>query len=153
MHVAVTRAGSPTLLAFLSSGCDTCQGFWESLRSANAPALPDGVELVVVTKGWEDESPSRIGELTARHVRTVMSSAAWADYRVPGSPYFVFVDAGGGVAGEGTARAWPQVVSLLTDALADVRLAGGRDDPQRADRELAAAGIRPGHPSLRGPSG
>lgn len=152
LHVAVTRAGSPTLLAFLSSGCDTCQGFWDSLGSDQRPPLPGGVELLVVTKGWEEESPSRIAELAAPGVRTVMSSAAWQAYSVPGSPYFVLVDAAGGVAGEGTARAWPQVVSLLTDALADARLAGGRDDVQRADRELAAAGIRPGHPSLRGPA-
>ncbi len=151
LHVAVTRAGSPTLLAFLSSGCDTCQDLWEALRSHGSPALPDGVELVVVTKGWDEESPSRIGGLAAPAVRTVMSSAAWADYRVPGSPYFVFVNAAGRVAGEGTARAWPQVASLLTDALADVRLAGGRDDPERADRELAAAGITPEHPTLHGP--
>jgi hypothetical protein len=152
LHVAVTRAGAPTLLAFLSSGCDTCQGFWDSLADDRRPPLPGGVELLVVTKGWEEESPSRIGELAAPGVRTVMSSPAWQAYDVPGSPYFVLVDAAGGVAGEGTARAWPQVVSLLTDALADTRLAGGRDDAERADRELAAAGIRRGDPSLRGPA-
>jgi len=56
------------------------------------------------------------------------------------------------VAGEGTAREWPQVASLLRDALFDARLAGGRDDPARADGELTAAGITQDHPSLRGPS-
>jgi hypothetical protein len=149
VHVAVTRPSAPTLLAFLSSGCGTCQGFWETL-AADPPGLPEPVEVLVVTKGWDEESPSRIAQLAPAGVRTVMSSQAWRDYRVPGSPYFVLVGGHGQVAGEGTAREWPQVASLLRDALLDARLAGGRDDPERADLELAAAGLRPDHPSLRG---
>ena len=152
IHAAVTRPSSPTLLAFLSSGCGTCQGFWDTLAGEPSPALPEGIEVLVVTKGWDEESPSRIGELASPRVRTVMSTEAWHAYRVPGAPYFVLVDGGGRVAGEGTAREWPQVASLLRDALFDARLAGGRDDPARADGELAAAGITQEHPSLRGPS-
>ena len=48
-------------------------------------------------------------------------------------------------------RRWGITVTAF--ALADARLAGGRDDPQRADRELAAAGIATDHPSLHGPPG
>jgi hypothetical protein len=152
LQVAVTRPGTATLLAFLSSGCGVCEGFWDALGAPARAPLPEGVELLVVTKGWDEESPSRIGELAPAGVRTVMSSSAWRDYRVPGAPYFVLVDAHGRVAGEGAAREWPQVASLLRDATADARLAGGRDDPERVDRELAAAGILPDDPSLRGPT-
>jgi hypothetical protein len=148
LHVAVTRPGAPTLLAFLTSGCGVCQGFWDALAADAAASLPGGVDVLVVTKGWDEESPSRIRELAAPAVRTVMSSTAWRDYRVPGAPYFVHVDAAGRVAGEGAAREWAQVTSLLRDATADLRLAGGRDDPDRVDRELAAAGIEADDPSL-----
>jgi hypothetical protein len=88
-----------------------------------------------------------------------MSTQAWDAYGVPLSPYFIYVDgATGEVAGEGSAGAWPQVESLLTDALADAELARGegprarRDDTAtrlaRMDDALSAAGIGPGHASL-----
>ena len=73
-----------------------------------------------------------------------MSSAAWDAYTVPGSPYFVLVEQGV-VAGEGSATAWGQVMSLLSDALADRAEA---PTIPRVDAALAAAGIGPGHPSL-----
>jgi len=79
-----------------------------------------------------------------------MSSRAWLDYDVPASPYFVHVDGRGQLAGEGTAQRFDQVLSLLTDATDD--LAGGEGSAERAlrvERELAAAGIGPDHPSLR----
>jgi hypothetical protein len=69
---------------------------------------------------------------------------------VPGSPYFVHVNATTGrVAGEGTAATWEQVVSLVSRAAADARRArvGGRGE-ERIDEELTAAGILPGDPSL-----
>lgn len=151
VQVAVTRSGSRTLVAFLSSGCDVCQGFWSTLGSDSQPALPVPVELLVVTKGGDEESPSRIRELAPATIRTVMSSAAWSDYRVPGSPYFVYVGEDGTVAGEGAARQWAQVVSLFRDALGDAALAADRS--RRVSSELEAAGIGPGHPSLYGERG
>jgi hypothetical protein len=75
-------------------------------------------------------------------VDVVMSSAAWDDYAVPGSPYFVHVE-DGLVVGEGSGTEWSQVADLLSDALAE------RDSADRVDAELEAAGIGPGHPSLR----
>ena len=67
-------------------------------------------------------------------------------------PYFVHVDgASGEVRGEGTAAAWPQVVSLLRDAIDDAdgpSVRSGRARAQRVDSDLHAAGIGPGHPSL-----
>jgi hypothetical protein len=146
VQVAVTRPGSPTLLAFLTSGCGVCQGFWDTM-GADRRELAD-VELVVVTKGGHEESPSRIAELARPGTRVVMSSEAWSDYAVPGAPYFVHVDGAGAVAGEGAAREWRQVVSLFRDGRGDATLAAHRS--ARVADELAAAGIGPDHPSLYG---
>jgi hypothetical protein len=86
-----------------------------------------------------------------------MSSQAWIDYEVPGSPYFLLIE-GGRVAGEGSGSTWQQVRALLGQASDDNavrrsrRLAtggmNGRDRADLVDRELSAAGIHPGHPSL-----
>jgi hypothetical protein len=82
-------------------------------------------------------------------VRVVMSSAAWHDYDVPASPYFVHIDGNGELAGEGTAQRFEQVISLFTDAVTDAVAQGGSADRAlRAERELESAGIGPGHPSL-----
>jgi hypothetical protein len=81
-----------------------------------------------------------------RDVTVVMSSAAWTDYRVPGSPYFVLVDGPAGrVRGEGTGAHWDQVKNLLRQAADDAADAGRE---VRIDRELLAHGIAPGDPSL-----
>jgi hypothetical protein len=146
VQIAVTRPGSPTLLAFLTSGCGVCQGFWETIGADRRELA--GVDLVVVTRGGHEESPSRIAELARPGTRVVMSSQAWSDYAVPGAPYFVQVDGAGAVAGEGSAREWRQVVSLVRDARGDAALAVHRS--ARVNDELAAAGIGPDHPSLYG---
>jgi hypothetical protein len=112
--------------------------------------------LVVVTKDRTEESPARLAELAPAGVTMMMSSAAWKDYGVHGSPYFIYVDGPAGhVHSEGTATTWDQVLSLLRDALADDELErqwrlgdGSAERIRRADAELAAAGILPGHPSL-----
>ncbi len=75
-----------------------------------------------------------------------MSSAAWTDYQVPGSPYFVLVDGTEGrVRGEGTGANWDQVKNLLRQADDD---ASDSSREVRIDRELLAHGIAPGDPSL-----
>jgi hypothetical protein len=145
-------AGSPpTLIAFLTSGCSTCMALWEGLRDGPPIALPDpGARLVVVTKDAREESPSRLGGLRPDGVPVVMSSEAWRQHRVPGSPYFLYV-ADGAVAGEGSASAWKQVESLLRDSVYDEGVGRrGRGDQRtdRIDETLRAAGIGPGHPSL-----
>ncbi len=167
VSVAMSEAG--TLLAFLSSGCSTCRTFWDGLRTADRPALPFGVRLVVVAKDASYESPTKLRELAPADAPVVLSSDAWDAYEVPGSPYFVFVDGRGRIAGEGMAQSWGQVVSLLTDALAEaadaasfepaaptgvVDLGPGRrfgDRLDKVDAELARGGIADGHPSLYGP--
>jgi hypothetical protein len=147
LHLGVTRPGTPTLLAFLTSGCSTCLGFWEAFADPRTQ-LPAGVQLVVVTKDPSHESPVKLRELAPPAVRVVMSSAAWSDYDVPASPYFVHVDADGELAGEGTAQGFEQVISLLADAAADSAAHGSAERAVRAERELASAGIGPDHPSL-----
>ena len=140
-------ASAPTLLAFLTSGCSTCAGFWESLGE---PRLPAGVQTVVVAHGPERERPARLRSLAPANVPVVMSSQAWADYRVPGAPYFVLVD--GFIRGEGVATTWQAVSSLVSDAIEDQRehMRGGNGTAraQRVEETLAAAGIGPSHPSL-----
>lgn len=138
------RAGEPTLLAFLTSGCTTCSGFWETLGE---PRLPAGVQTIVVTHGEERERPAKLRKLAPEGVPVIMSSEAWRDYSVPASPYFVLVD--GSVRGEGAATSWSALASLVSDAIEDQREASdGTARADAAERKLAAAGIGPEHPSL-----
>ena len=165
----VTAPGSRTLLAFLTSGCSVCQTFWEEFQ--HGVDVPGNGRLVVVAKGPEEESPSALKALAGR-LEVVQSSRAWVDYDIPGSPYFVYVEAGT-VTGEGSATTWAQVRDLMAQGVADAdeaRVAagrsgpgavgpgavgsaaavddGGRDSLTRIDAELRASGITPGHPSL-----
>ena len=142
--------GVDTLLAFLSGGCSVCEELWAG-APAGESALPDRTRLVVVTASPDRESPSRVRRLAAPGVTVVMSTDTWEDYRVPAAPYFVLVDGDGRIAGEGSARSWDQVASLMGTANDDAEAARGpRED--RVDDELAAAGILPGDPRLYHPS-
>ncbi len=159
--VALDFAGAarrPTLLAFLSTGCSVCGAFWGELGRR---ALP-GVQTVIVTHGTDRESPARLRTLAPSGVPVVMSSRAFHDYGVPGSPYFVLVE--GSIRGEGSASTWDALSSLVRDAIADADAdadpgagagagavtagRGGAGRTERVDEILAAAGIGPGHPSL-----
>jgi hypothetical protein len=120
------RGGGPTLVAFLSSGCLTCLGLWEGLREDREP-LPGGARLLVVTKGRDRESPSRLRDLAPADVPVVMSTEAWERYGITMSPYFVFVGPDGVVRSEGAAASWEQVRSLLRDAIDDEEDARARE--------------------------
>ena len=163
--VAVGAGRDDTLLAFLSSGCSTCQSFWEALAGSAGVPLPPGLRLVVVTKGPDQESPAAVRALLSRSVQVVMSTAAWRDYEVPGSPFFALVDGESGRrVGEGIANSMGQVLDLVGHSRRDrgtrdrvtARTGPGAapaalDGPERErdnDRRLQAAGIGPGHPSL-----
>lgn len=150
--IRVAGARHDTVLAFLSSGCTTCHVYWEELRAADLPA---DTRLVIVTKGEEAESSVAIAELAPAEVTVVMSSDAWLDYEVPGSPYVIDVDGPSGrVRGEGTAPSWQQVTKMLLQGIGDVqaqRSTKAAADAQRereADAVLLAAGIKPGDPTL-----
>ncbi|HEX3623088.1 MAG TPA: hypothetical protein VHT97_12305 [Acidimicrobiales bacterium] len=147
-RIGVVGARQSTVLAFLSSGCLTCGSFWETFGGTDRLAVPGGARLVVVTKSPDSESQSRIRELAPTALPVVMSTEAWVDYKVPHTPYFVYVDGPSGrIVGEGSAQTWAQVVSLWSQALADDAVARGGGEA-RADRELLQAGIHPGHESL-----
>jgi hypothetical protein len=164
VQVGLGSGGVPTLLAFLSTGCTTCQALWRDFEQRRGQSWPGGVRLVLVVKDSSHERPARLRELAPPEVPLVMSSAAWEAYAVPTTPYFIYVDgASGRVYGEGTASSWEQVASLLADALDDLRSlerpdAGARagsgslspaaERALRAERALQESGIGPGHPSL-----
>jgi hypothetical protein len=120
-QVAVSAAsGSDTLFAFLSTGCLTCQTFWDGLQPGVRTPMPGGARVIVVVKDPAFESPSKLAALAPPDVPVVQSSAAWEDFGVQMSPYFCFVDGSSGeVRSEGAAMSWDQVRSLLTDALFD----------------------------------
>jgi hypothetical protein len=156
--LAVTGVAHDTLLAFLSTGCATCEPFWSALRAG--VDVPGEARLVVVTQTHESES--RLRELAAPGLEVLASDAAWEAYAVPGSPHFVYVDGPTGrVTGEGTGPDWPAVRDLLAQATADrhtrttaprrTQDVEWRDNPSRVDGELLAAGLGPGHPSLLAP--
>ncbi|MDQ1444191.1 MAG: hypothetical protein QOI20_655, partial [Acidimicrobiaceae bacterium] len=149
--IAPASGGRDTVLAFLTTGCTSCRPFWDAVRD---PATGNGGRrMVVVTRGPGDESVSAARALTQDGMDVVMSSDAWADYAVPGAPYFVHVSgATGRVSGEGTAQTLAQVLELLTAAEGDAQVPGPwSSDAEReahVDRELEAAGIHPGDPRL-----
>lgn len=158
----VVGAAHNTLIAFLSSNCLTCERFWEAFRNPASLILPDATRLVVVTKDAAEESPTRLNELAAPGLDVILSSEAWADYRVPGSPYVIYVEGvTGRIRGQGTGMSWEQVAKLLEQATGDSAFTtASKRTPRRRkpasdaeredviDRQLLAAGIRPGDPSL-----
>jgi hypothetical protein len=161
--ITLGSPGQRTLLAFLTSGCSVCQTFWEEFRGE--VAVPGDGTLRIIAKGPEEESPGSLRSLAGNR-EVVQSSGAWTDYDIPGSPYFVYVEAGR-VTGEGSATTWSQVRDLMAQGVADgeeARNAAGRAGPgmlvgdllgrgerdslPRMDSELLAAGISPGDASL-----
>ena len=125
--------GAPrTLVAFLSSGCTSCARFWEALGERR------WLETVIVTRGPEREQRSKVRALAPDAVPVVMSSQAWEEYAVPGSPYFVLIE-DGAIKGEGVATTWDALESLVGDAI---------EEQRGIEERLAAAGIGPEHPSL-----
>jgi hypothetical protein len=157
VSIPVVGVGHRTLLAFLSSGCLTCRGFWDAFARPETLGLPADVRLVVVTKDAAEESVRVLRDLAAPDLAVVMSNAAWERYAVPGSPYFTLVDGlSERVVGEGTGATWAQVQSLLVHATGDEEArtgspgGGAAATEARIDLELLAQGIRPGDPRLYG---
>ena len=163
---SVTNTDGFTLLAFLSSGCATCAGFWDALQRPGVVELPGRSRTVIVTKGPDREVPSEVRAVANGRVPVVMSTEAWIDYQVPGSPFFVLVDGSTGAkVGQGVASHVGQLADLVRRAEHDRNAPGttgapagqrrdraaGLDGPAReaaADEVLRAAGIHPGDPSL-----
>lgn len=157
IKISVAGAGGLTLLAFLSSSCRTCETFWTAFAEPDLD-LPDArTRLVIVGQDPPVESETAFAGLAPPGVKAVLSSAAWQDYDVPGSPYFALVDGTNNrMVGSGTAGNWDQMRNMLRTALGDYLreidpergATSGRDRERRADQALAAAGIGRDHPSV-----
>lgn len=149
--VALSDSRGMTLLAFLSSGCNTCQTFWRAFDDGEMN-LPGEVRTVVVTKSPKDESLSQIQKLAPSKELTIMSTEAWDEFAVPYTPYFVLIDASrGAVVGDGSSANWAQLSALIERGVGDQKASKGRTTTERlidSDRELADAGIEPGDSSL-----
>jgi hypothetical protein len=120
--VAISVHAAPlTLFAFLSSGCASCAAMWTALGDEQQlRMLPPQARVVAVTKGPEFESPGAVAARAPRGVTVVMSTAAWGDYEVPGSPFFVLVDgAAARRVGEGVANQFSQIADLVRRAAVD----------------------------------
>ncbi len=142
-----------TVVAFLSSGCEGCTGFWHELATPGSWQLPGDTRLLVVSKGAGEESPAALGQLCPPGVDLLMSSQAWTDYQVPGSPYIVVVDGRTGrVKGEGSGTSFSQIGGLIQQAADDSRRlnkpASDREREEDVDQVLLSAGIGPGDASL-----
>jgi hypothetical protein len=158
ISISVVGAPHSTLLAFLTSGCSTCAGFWTAFADADRLSVPGDARLVAVTKGPDGDSPGRLTKFAPPDVPVVMSSAAWDAYDVPVAPYFVYIDGpSGAIVGEGASATWEHLRSMLEQALADAGMDPGHhrrrstrhhDRVARVDETLRRAGIEPGDPSL-----
>jgi hypothetical protein len=158
--VRVVDVEHDTLLLFLSSGCATCATFWSELGTPGAIHVPAATRLLVVPQSAADESPEDLAAVAPEGVDVVLSSDAWRDYGVPGSPHVVYVDGRSGrIRGEGTGQSLQQVAELLARATGDAgfltpgtapKSARDRQQELSVDRELLAAGILPGDPRLYG---
>ena len=148
--ITLDHGRSPTLLAFLSSGCASCRVFWTELGSGPEDPLP-GTRTVIFTKGADGESPDEVAGLAPDGVDTVMSSEVWDAFRVPLTPYFMLLDPDARVIGEGSALTWEQLLGLLRQSAADTPHPAQLDTSGRArftDTRLAESGVEPGDPSL-----
>ena len=140
--VSARTVGVPrdTVLAFLSSGCEGCAGFWHELADGRGHRVArPAARLLVVTKSATDESPAALAALCPPGVDLVMSSQAWSDYAVPGSPYIVVVDGRTGrVKGEGSGTSFTQV------ARPDLAGHGDRRRPARSQQagRRSGTGVR-----------
>jgi hypothetical protein len=132
-----------TVLAFLTTGCNTCQAFWDAFQ-ADDLELPAKTRLVVVAKSRREESRARLRRIAPANHDLLLSSEAWQTYGVPAAPYFVYITGmNAKVAGQGTAETWPQVLSLLAltreeDALAAEEGIGSFGPPTEHDAVATA---------------
>jgi hypothetical protein len=141
-----------TVLAFLTTGCTTCQTFWDAFQSDDLE-LPSETRLIVVAKDRRHESRARLRRLAPANHDLVLSSDAWTTYQVPASPYFVYITgANAMVAGQGTAESWLQVLNLLAltreeDELAEEEGLGSFAPGATADIVASVNGNTAGDPA------
>lgn len=151
--VSLGAGTDPTLIAFLSTTCSTCTPFWEGLESSTMHFGGHRHRVLVVTLGESEESPTRAQSMAKSGVDVVMSSSAWADFEVPGAPYFALIEPETHrVIGEGSAMTFESLEEFLSDATNDqkwdLQTSGQPSEEDRIDADLRRAGILPGDPRL-----
>jgi hypothetical protein len=119
-RIAVVEAAAPVLLLFLSAACLGCRDLWEGLAELQA-GLAGAARLVAVTRTPGDEDPAAIAALAGDEVarlgiEIVMSTPAFADYRVGGPP-FLSVATADAVLTESVAWGLDQTLRTALDAL------------------------------------
>jgi hypothetical protein len=150
VSLSLSHGRGNTLIAFLSSGCLSCQAFWSEFSGEFELPTPDA-RTVIVTKGPGSESVSRLSELAPSNLPLVMSDDIWDTFKVPMTPYFLFVNGTGSIIGEGAASSWRHLISLLRQSLRDSRDPVHADTTRRSDMtddQLRGAGIEPGDETL-----
>ena len=100
-RIDVVEAAAPILLLFLAADCLGCHDLWDGTEELRR-SIPEGVRVVIVAKGPEQEDAGAIRDLAPPGTPTVMSSQAYRDYRVGGPPFLV-VATGDEVVTEGVA--------------------------------------------------
>jgi hypothetical protein len=151
--VSLGAGTDPTLIAFLSTTCSTCTPFWEGLESSTMHFGGHRHRVLVVTLGESEESPTRAQSMSKPGVDVVMSSSGWADFEVPGAPYFALIEPQTHrVIGEGSAMTFESLEEFLSDATNDqkwdLQTSGQPSEEDRIDADLRRAGILPGDPRL-----
>jgi hypothetical protein len=95
VRVAVLGKADPVLLLFLSAACLGCRDLWDGIAEVQR-GLPAGTRLAIVTRSPGDDDQAVVAVLGrpagAAGVPIVMSTRAYADYRVSGPPFLVVVD-------------------------------------------------------------
>jgi hypothetical protein len=119
-RIDVEHAADPVLLLFLSAGCLGCRDLWDGLAQLRA-GLAGAARLVVVTRTPGDEDPAAIAALAGDDdallgIEIVMSTPAFADYRVAGPP-FLAVATADAVLTESVAWGLDQTLRTVLDAL------------------------------------
>jgi hypothetical protein len=115
VHVPIVGKAEPVLLLFLSADCLGCRDLWDGTEALRR-AIPDGVRIVLVAKGPEQEDAGSITALAPPGTPTVMSSEAYRDYRVGGPPFLV-VATGDEVLTEGVAWGVEETARATRQAL------------------------------------
>jgi hypothetical protein len=113
--VGLTGSVDPTLLLFLSATCLGCRDLWDGTAELRQ-ALPEGVQIVIVTKGPDQVEAEAIAALAPADTPVVMSSEAFRHYRVGGPPFLVLIG-GGEVRTEGVAWGIGETARATREAL------------------------------------
>ncbi|MEX1094239.1 MAG: hypothetical protein WEF28_13945 [Acidimicrobiia bacterium] len=154
--VSTSVGTEPLLVAFLSTTCSSCTVFWENLDGSERYFGGIRHRVVIATLGADEESPTRAQSLVRGQADVVMTSQGWADFEVPGAPYFAVIDPARGIVGEGSATTYQALEEFLVDSTNDSKWdrrraqkdRTGIERESRIDEELRAAGIEPGDPRL-----